>query len=96
MTREKSLGDDTAAAGKIKSNQDFIAWVADFTSSNINGGTEEAKAPGESAEDTTPDTPAAVKETGKVATKAPPKAKATAVVIKPVATAAQDATPESK
>jgi hypothetical protein len=34
---------ETAASKTIQSNLDFIKWVTDFTSENINGGTTEAK-----------------------------------------------------
>jgi len=81
----KGLGDDIAPAEKIKSNQEFIAWVTDFTSSNINGGTTEAKPPEEKAADANAETKTAVK-----AVKAAPKIKATAVIIKPVVTKAAE------
>lgn len=43
LEQGKGLGEEIECAKTIQSNLDFIAWVTEFTSGNLNGGTEEAK-----------------------------------------------------
>jgi hypothetical protein len=45
LEQGKALGEDIAASKTMQSNLDYIAWVTEFTNSNINGATAEAKTP---------------------------------------------------
>jgi hypothetical protein len=41
----KGLGEEIEGAKTIQSNLDFISWVTEFTNSNLNGATTDAKTP---------------------------------------------------
>jgi hypothetical protein len=49
LEKGKGLGEEIEGAKTIQSNLDYIAWVTEFTSGNINGATAEAKTPVEEA-----------------------------------------------
>jgi hypothetical protein len=74
LEQGKGLGEEISAAKTIQSNLDFIAWVTEFTNSNINGATAEAK---------TPEQETAKEEVTSDAKTAP---KAEATIIKPIKT----------